>query len=154
EPTRERARSAQGRRMATWGVVGGALGIIIVFAGLTASRKSPIAAIEIPAVQTQTPPPKPAANPAALKPSPEGPALAAEPPHPGLPHKATRESGASSKRQLAEARRQLAAGHFGDAKQAFARLVDGRERTPALLGLAEVAFQQENYSDAARYARQ
>src|SRR5262249_11703972 len=149
--TGEIARRARRRRIATWGVVGGALGLIIVFAGVTASRKPSTAAIEIP---TQTPTPNPTPMPAPpVAPVAVEPPPAVEPPHPVLPRKAARETGASSKRQLAEARRQLAAGHFSDAKTGFSRLVDGRERAPALLGLSEIAFQQQSYADAARFAR-
>ena len=156
--TGEVARIARRRRLATWGVVGAVLGVVIVLAGVAVSRKP--AAIEIPQAQmppsTQTPTPTQAAAPVAPIAAETPPAPQAEPPHPQAqtPRKAARDPGATQKRQLAEARRLLAAGHFADAKQNFSRLVDGRERGPALLGLAEISFQQQNYADAARYAKQ
>src|SRR5262249_42856952 len=51
--TGEVARIARRRRLATWGVVGGALGVVIVIAGVAASRKPQ--AIEVPQTQTTTP---------------------------------------------------------------------------------------------------
>src|SRR5579885_1113484 len=72
---------------------------------------------------------------------------------PPVVHKA-RDTGAAAKRQLADARQKLAAGHYPEAKQAFTHLLDSRERAGALLGLSEIAFQQASYSDAARLAHQ
>jgi serine/threonine protein kinase len=167
--TGEVARIARRKRILTWGVVGGALGVVIVVAGVASSRKPP-ETIDVAAAQTQTqmqtgtltptgtgttPTPTPAAAQVPVQPTPAPPAVEAPPPVERPPaHKAARDPGAGAKRQLAEARRQLSAGHFNDAKQGFSRLVDGRERAPALLGLSEIAFQQQSYSDAARYAKQ
>jgi eukaryotic-like serine/threonine-protein kinase len=58
-----------------------------------------------------------------------------------------------SKRLLAEGERMLRAERFAEARGIFEKLNKSkRERGPALVGLAEVSFQEKKYADAARAA--
>ncbi|MDB4982045.1 MAG: hypothetical protein JWM82_2797, partial [Myxococcales bacterium] len=62
---------------------------------------------------------------------------------------------AESKRLLVEGERLLRAEKFPEARRAFEKVAQTkRERGPALVGLAEVAFQEKNYGQAARSAAQ
>jgi tetratricopeptide (TPR) repeat protein len=61
--------------------------------------------------------------------------------------------GAAEKRLLAEGERMLRAERFAEARGIFEKLTKSkRERGPALVGLAEVSFQEKKYADAARAA--
>jgi tetratricopeptide (TPR) repeat protein len=61
--------------------------------------------------------------------------------------------GAENKRMLAEGERMLRAERFAEARGIFEKLTKSkRERGPALVGLAEVSFQEKKYADAARAA--
>jgi serine/threonine protein kinase len=161
------------KRMVTWGMVGGAVGGIILLAGVAASRRTGLSA---PAAGVQAfdntsfapaPPPSISASrgrsahvgtPGATRRDATVPAVAppaerpAPPEHPAPRKPAARE--ASAPRRLAEARQKLAGGHYNEARVGFTRLLDSRERAPALLGLGEIAFQQSNYGESAKLARQ
>jgi tetratricopeptide (TPR) repeat protein len=61
--------------------------------------------------------------------------------------------GAESKKLLAEGERMLRAERFAEARAIFEKLTKSkRERGQALVGLAEIAFQEKKYADAARTA--
>ena len=61
--------------------------------------------------------------------------------------------GADSKRLLAEGERMLRAERFAEARGIFEKLAKSkRERGPALVGLAEISFQEKKYADAAHTA--
>jgi serine/threonine-protein kinase len=61
--------------------------------------------------------------------------------------------GAESKRMLAEGERMLRAERFAEARGIFEKLTKSkRERGQALVGLAEISFQEKKYADAARTA--
>ncbi|HJZ87890.1 MAG TPA: protein kinase [Polyangia bacterium] len=151
------------KRMVTLGL-GGALGITIIIAGVAASRR------EQPTVGRSAvaePRPRAVTQPAPAAPGPPAPPVASStpwvapgagaiplPPPGGAARRPGKDSAAVARRQLAEARRQLAAGHYVEAKQGFSRLTEGRERASALAGLGEIAFQQSSYAEAARLASQ
>jgi serine/threonine protein kinase len=62
-------------------------------------------------------------------------------------------SGADSKKLLADANRMLRAERFAEAREMFEKLTKSkRERGMALVGLAEISFQEKKYADAARSA--
>jgi len=66
---------------------------------------------------------------------------------------ATSGSNAESRKLLAEGERMLRAERFAEARGIFEKLSKSkRERGPALVGLAEVSFQEKKYADAARAA--
>jgi serine/threonine-protein kinase len=68
--------------------------------------------------------------------------------------RAARAEAAAQKRELAEAQQLLHAQRFAEARAAFSRLTrSGPTRGPALLALAEIAFQEKNYEEAVRSAR-
>ena len=63
------------------------------------------------------------------------------------------KSGAEAKKQLMDAERLLRAERFGEAREIFEKLSKSkRERGPALVGLAEISFQEKKYGEAARTA--
>ena len=60
---------------------------------------------------------------------------------------------AEGKRLLADADRMLRAERFAEAREIFEKAARSRrDRGPALVGLAEVAFQEKKYGEAARAA--
>jgi len=62
-------------------------------------------------------------------------------------------SAADSRKQLEEAERLLRAERFVEARGIFTRLAKSRrDRGPALVGLAEISFQEKNYTEAVRSA--
>ncbi len=62
-------------------------------------------------------------------------------------------SAADSRKQLEEAERLLRAERFTEARGIFTRLAKSRrDRGPALVGLAEISFQEKNYAEAVRSA--
>ena len=64
-----------------------------------------------------------------------------------------RAAGAESKKLLAEGERLLRAERFAEAREIFEKLAKSKqERGPALVGLAEISFQEKKYADAARTA--
>jgi tetratricopeptide (TPR) repeat protein len=66
---------------------------------------------------------------------------------------ASAASGAEGKKLLADANRMLRAERFAEAREMFEKLTKSkRERGKALVGLAEIAFQEKKYADAARTA--
>jgi eukaryotic-like serine/threonine-protein kinase len=61
--------------------------------------------------------------------------------------------GADGKKLLADATRMLRAERFAEAREMFEKLTKSkRERGQALVGLAEISFQEKKYADAARSA--
>jgi len=66
---------------------------------------------------------------------------------------AAASSGAEAKKLLVDAERLLRAERFGEAREIFEKLSKSkRERGPALVGLAEISFQEKKYGEAARTA--
>ena len=64
-------------------------------------------------------------------------------------------SSADNKKMLEDGERLLRAERFGEARAVFAKLAKSkRDRGPALVGLAEIAFQEKNYGAAVRSAGQ
>ncbi len=64
-------------------------------------------------------------------------------------------SAADAARTLAEGKQELSLGHYDEARKKFGLLLDAnRERAPALLALANIAFQQERWADCARKAKE
>ena len=62
-------------------------------------------------------------------------------------------SAADSRKQLEEGERLLRAERFAEARGIFIRLTGSRrDRGPALVGLAEISFQEKNYAEAVRSA--
>jgi eukaryotic-like serine/threonine-protein kinase len=62
-------------------------------------------------------------------------------------------SAADNRKQLEEAERLLRAERFIEARAIFSRLTKSRkDRGPAFVGLAEISFQERNYTDAVRSA--
>ena len=62
-------------------------------------------------------------------------------------------AGAESKKMLADGERLLRAERFGEAREIFQKLTKAKkERGQALVGLAEISFQEKKYADAARAA--
>jgi serine/threonine protein kinase len=62
-------------------------------------------------------------------------------------------SAADSRKQLEEGERMLRAERFVEARAIFSRLTRSkRDRGPALVGLAEIAFQERNYAEAVKSA--
>jgi tetratricopeptide (TPR) repeat protein len=63
--------------------------------------------------------------------------------------------GADSKHQLEEAQRLFRAQRFGEARTLFEKVTKSkRDRGEALVGLAEISFQEKNYSDVVHSASQ
>jgi serine/threonine protein kinase len=61
--------------------------------------------------------------------------------------------GADTKKMLADGERMLRAERFAEAREIFQKLTKAKkERGPALVGLAEISFQEKKYADAARAA--
>ena len=66
---------------------------------------------------------------------------------------ASAAAGAESKKLLADGERLLRAERFAEAREIFEKLTKSkRERGQALVGLAEISFQEKKYADAARAA--
>ena len=62
---------------------------------------------------------------------------------------------ADNKKMLEDGERLLRAERFGEAREIFAKLAKSkRDRGPALVGLAEISFQEKNYGAAVRSAGQ
>ena len=62
-------------------------------------------------------------------------------------------AGVESKKMLADGERLLRAERFVEAREIFQKLTKAKkERGPALVGLAEISFQEKKYADAARAA--
>jgi tetratricopeptide (TPR) repeat protein len=62
-------------------------------------------------------------------------------------------SAADNRKQLEEAERLLRAERFTEARGIFSRLAKSRrDRGPALVGLAEISFQEKHYEDAVKSA--
>jgi serine/threonine protein kinase len=71
------------------------------------------------------------------------------------PAKASVASPAESRRMLADGERLLRAERFTEARDVFQKVAKSkRDRGPALVGLAEISFQEKNYAQAARSAAQ
>jgi serine/threonine protein kinase len=169
----EMGRSFTTRRVATFGVIGCAVGAVIMLAVVGVQRRvNHAGGVSIVAHEPEiTPPHVPlVAGPATARVDPPTLMDQATPPHaqqpdstahtqaPERPPAARRPNAVrenmDSHRQLLDARKQLAGGHYPEAKQSFQRLLEMRsERAGAMLGLGEIAFQQANYTSAAKLAR-
>jgi tetratricopeptide (TPR) repeat protein len=144
-------------------------GAALIVAVLSLVRRPPAAPIAAP-IKVQRPanvaprerteaslptgPLAPAGPVAPAAPRTEAALVAPAAPSPGRrPGAPSREVGTSGRRAVIDARKLLAAGRYDAARQAFSRLLDGRDRPAALLGLGEIAFQQSNYPEALRLGR-
>jgi serine/threonine-protein kinase len=112
------------------------------------------------AVAPTAPPPAPTPTPAAADDEEEAADTSApdeaktETPR-SRPAKAAAASPAESRRLLADGERLLRAERFSEARDVFQKVARSkRDRGPALVGLAEISFQEKNYAEAARSAAQ
>jgi len=121
-----------------------------------------------PPVAVPVPPPTPPVTPVTTTPPPTPPAEQATEEDPAeaapegdtdaagkakTPVRVASASGPDGKKVLADANRLLRAERFAEAREMFEKLTKSkRERGPALVGLAEIAFQEKKYADAARAA--
>ena len=72
----------------------------------------------------------------------------------GRSSKGARAAAAEQKRRLEEGERLLRAERFVEARQIFEKLARSkRDRGPALVGLAEISFQEKNYAQAVKSAQ-
>jgi serine/threonine protein kinase len=70
-----------------------------------------------------------------------------------VPHLGPSQSQTESKHLLDDAQRLLRAERFAEAREIFEKLAKAKSgRAPALMGLAEISFQERNYADAVRSA--
>jgi eukaryotic-like serine/threonine-protein kinase len=84
----------------------------------------------------------------------EAPAKEAPPRRTGKAPRAAVSSAAENKRLLQDGERLLRAERFPEARHVFEKLAESkRDRGPALVGLAEIAFQEKNYTQAVRSAQ-
>ncbi|HVZ73758.1 MAG TPA: protein kinase, partial [Polyangia bacterium] len=145
---------------------GGLVVLLVGFVAFGGSRRHKPAEAP-PAPVAVAPPPAPVAPPepvpvVAAEPAPseeEAPEEAPEKPganKKGANAKVTRvASAAETKRLLAEGERLLRAEKFPEARKAFEKASQSKkDRGPALVGLAEVAFQEKDYAQAAKSAAQ
>jgi serine/threonine protein kinase len=150
---------------------GGLLALVVAFVavGALSSKRAGGNAVATPPAVAMPPPPAPA--PAPIVPAPPPVAAAPEEEEPpelaptpdadkeATPKKSAKAqrlaAAAESKRLLVEGERLLRAERFPEARKAFEKVSQSRrDRGPALVGLAEVAFQEKNYTQAARSAAQ
>jgi serine/threonine protein kinase len=86
-------------------------------------------------------------------PSPTARASGGKTGHGAGPAAATTSSPADNRKQLEAGERLLRAERFAEARDIFSRLTRSRrDRGPALVGLAEISFQEKDYSEAVRSA--
>jgi len=148
---------------------GALFGLVLAVVVATTSGRRPIPQeIAPPPVAATVPVPPPVVEP---PPAPEpAPSAAAEEPaaastagvepaataktRPALPAPAP-ASTLDSRKLLDEGERFLRADRFVEARSIFNKLTKSRrDRGPALVGLAEISFQEKNYAEAVRWARQ
>ncbi len=87
------------------------------------------------------------------RPEPETETPSSRPTGSGRSARSAGASAADSRKQLEEAERLLRAERFTEARGIFTRLAKSRrDRGPALVGLAEISFQEKNYAEAVRSA--
>jgi len=131
-------------------------GFAIVRTATSTKRGSPTPAYRAPVVPLPVVPPAPEPGPAFVGP----PLIEAEPPAetPRPAGARVRPGGlapAQGRELLKSAQTLLKAQRYEEAGQAFQRLLTGRrERGTALLGLGNIAFQKQNYAEAAIRARE
>jgi eukaryotic-like serine/threonine-protein kinase len=129
-----------------------AVGALVVVRAATSARATPATPIAVAKPRPQpavAPPPHEVAPPTVEpEPEPEAPRPAPRVKKPeGLTVAAGRELLRSGQELLRSQR-------YNEAAQTFRRLVAGRrERGPALVGLADIAFQQKNYEEAVSLAK-
>jgi serine/threonine protein kinase len=141
---------------------------------IATAAPAPAPAPPAPAPTEVTPPPTPAPTPPEAPPAPAEAVAAAEQadeapaeeptpasPSPAAPRRASRAakppalSADDARKLLADGQRLLKEQRFAEARLAFTRLLDAkRTKGPALVGLGEVAFQQRDYPEALRRAKQ
>ncbi len=161
-----RLRTIERKKVAI--AAGGLVGLVVAFVVVGAvsskgggSAAAPVVAVTAPVaapIAPVVPPVAPvAAAPEEAAPEEPAPELAPTPDKsPGKSAKAQRAAAAAeSKRLLVDGERLLRAEKFPEARKAFEKVAQSkRERGLALVGLAEVAFQEKNYAQAARSAAQ
>jgi serine/threonine protein kinase len=142
-----------------------ALVAVLTIAGLSSKKKPPevVAApppVAAPAPAPVEPPPAAApvevANTAPVAEEEETPELAPTPDKGGRkPGKGQKVAPPDGRKLVAEGERLLRAEKFPEARKAFEKASQSkRDRGPALVGLAEVAFQEKNYALAVKSAAQ
>jgi serine/threonine protein kinase len=171
-----RLRTLERKKVAL--AAGGLLGLVIAFvvvgamSSKKASRPAPVVAPVADTVAAPAPvaaPPPSVVAPTAVVETPpgteptapegdadgEGADKETAPRHGGkTPRASAAATAAENKRLLKEGERLLHAEHFPEARQVFERLAQSkRERGPALVGLAEISFQEKNYTQAVRSAQ-
>jgi serine/threonine protein kinase len=137
------------------------LGVFAIVRTATSPRQSsvPVPAYRPPVVPPPVVRPLPEPPPAPAPPAFVGPPLIeVEPPEAPHPTGARVRPGlapAHGRALLKSAQILLKAQRYEEAGEAFRRLLNGRrERGPALVGLGNIAFQQQNYADAVTRARE
>jgi serine/threonine protein kinase len=163
--TRLRSLERQKVVIAAGGLVGLVIAFIVVGAmsgKKHASKPAPVV-IAAPAV---APPPVPVAPPVVAPPVVAPPEAAAEDDgesaadkdaaarHGAKPRGPAAPTAAESKKLLTEGQRLMRAERFPEARNIFEKLSQSkRDRGPALVGLAEISFQEKNYTQAVKSAQ-
>jgi serine/threonine protein kinase len=153
---------------------GGLVGLVVAFIAVGAMSSKPKPPPPAPPVAVAPPPvaPPPVVAPPAVEPSAPEPAVAqGEAEEPAAPEeeasnekeskrpgKSSRQNAAAAaaenKRLLKEGERLLRAERFPEARHIFEKLSQSKkDRGPALVGLAEISFQEKNYAQAVRSAQ-
>jgi serine/threonine protein kinase len=177
---RMRALERKKLAVAAGGLIGLAMAFIVV-GGFAQSRKAvhaaavplpvvapaPAPAPTIVAAATPAPAVAPAAPPAPVQPAPaaadpddgsdeadtDTDAPAEREPSPRRGRWARAAASAENRKMLVEGERLLRAERFAEARGMFEKASrSNRDRGPALMGLAEISFQEKNYAQAARLA--
>jgi Tetratricopeptide repeat len=149
---------------------GGLMGLVVAFVVVGAfsskgggNAAAPVVAAPVVAAPVAPTPVVPApvepAEPVAAAPEEAAPELAPTPEKGAVPARSAKAmrlaAAAENKHLLAEGERLLRAEKFPEARKAFEKVSQSKhDRGPALVGLAEVAFQEKNYTQAARSAEQ
>jgi serine/threonine protein kinase len=162
-----RLRTIERKKVAI--AAGGLVGLVVAFVvvGAFSSKGgepaappiAPVIAVPAPVVPAPVVPAPEPMVPVAAAPEEAAPELAPSPDKGTSPAKSAKAqraaAAAESKRLLVEGERLLRAEKFPEARKAFDKVAQSkRDRGPALVGLAEVAFQEKNYTQAARSAEQ
>jgi hypothetical protein len=145
---------------------GGLVGLVIAFivVGAMSSKHPPKPAPVVIAAPVVAPPPVAVAPPvvapppvAPPEPEDEGESAAdkeAATHHGTKPRGPVVPTAAESKKLLTEGQRLMRAERFPEARKIFEKLAQSkRDRGPALVGLAEISFQEKNYTQAVKSAQ-
>ncbi len=127
------------------------VGALVIVKGAGSSRKPQ----QTVASAARPPAPAPPPQPVLPDPTPAVP-LQADPEEPPdvRPKAAKGPTAAASKKMLEDAKALLKAGRYPEARQAFSLIKSPkRERSEAMVGLGQIAFQEEKYGEAADMAK-